>query len=549
MRRLWIVAALGAVVGCDGDDTVPLPLHSATVGDDDDDDVLPSGDDEASVVLVVQQPNALDAEGSTTLTAVFAEDARGWIDLTECFTSYCTNQLPGSLGEFVTVQGPDGTLQQDLLTRNQGKEVTLGEFGAERQANDDFVYYFGGWDKAKNLGNQPMGFGFDGPSWGRYAGTDDIRPPTPMVVESPVPLESHEFVSSDVIPLLWEPGSRGDVFLLVTTPAERRLYWLEDTGSYDLDLRAMGLVDQAPVTLDLGRWSRDGVDLDGNVATLTVKSNQRLDGVWRDIGARSPIDLYDTCGEARDAPGATSGNYRGDFTDFANNLRPRLGQCTPWTALGQDAIVPVDLRSNDQLYVSYRLPTGDASLYITTDCADLGECVAGRDSTIGFGAETVTWVNNGDDQRVYVVMDAFAEFTSDFTLDLEVTSLGGAVFMDTCAEAIAQGPIAPNTYQGRIGGNANLLTPQCFLAGTGGEGVLQVYLLPGQTLDATVTTNGAPAAALYLLYNCSLGDSCLDVEPAKHLTYVNETAVSEFLYLVLDGPPGVDSYVLDLAVY
>ena len=124
----------------------------------------------------------------------------------------------------------------------------------------------------------------------------------------------------------------------------------------------------------------------------------------------------------------------------------------------------------------------------------------------------------------------------------------GAIFEPTCVDAIARGPAESGTYQGYVGANPNRLVPECWPQSDGGEGLTQVFLLPDQTLDAEVTTEGAPNAALYLLYNCSIADSCLDVAPSKHLVYQNQSGASEFLYLVLDGPPGLDGYVLDLSI-
>ena len=392
---------------------------------------------------------------------------------------------------------------------------------------------------------------FFGGAWADYRGTDDIQPPSPIVVTQPAPTESHEFLSSDGIHLEWEAGGRGDVMMLVTTPVERRLYWLEDTGSYDLDLVPLNLVDGALVAIDLGRWSRDGVDLDGNVVTMFVKSNQHLEGDWRNLDGRQPLsDIYDTCAEAVGGVPLVAGNYIGDIRSYENDLRPRAGQCTAYTANGQDGILPIDLLDNDQLEVTYRLPNGDSSVYLTTDCDDLTECVAGRDANLQGGDETFTYVNDQGDRRMYLVLDGFDRYNSAFNLDVEITSLGGAVFQDTCAEAIGQGPVNPNAYQGRLGGNQNLLQPDCSPNSDGGEGVLQVFLLPGETLDAQVTTNGSANAAMYLMYNCSIADSCLPgVAPGKRLSYQNTTGASEFLYLVLDGPPGLDTYVLDLLIY
>lgn len=553
-RRAVRWVALGGVLALSAcidrpSGTTTLGRHTGDVTGDDDDTTIVARDDDGSVILSIQQPSAVNPDGSTTLTGLFVESNKGWLNLAECFTWFCTSQLPAAPGDSVLVQGIDESLRDELVYRDVGNRISLGDLSASRQEDQDFVYYSAGSARPAELGSRPIGLSFGG-AWGDYVGTDDVTPPTPMIVTQPSTIDPLEFLSSDPIHLEWEPGSRGDVFLLVTTPVERRLWKLEDVGSFDLDLTAQNLPDGTPVTLDLGRWAQGAVDANGNVANILVKSSQHFEGTWRTISARVPLyDVYDTCGEAVSGVPLVAGNYTGDIRSFTNDLRPRSGVCTPWTANGQDGIVPIDLRADDQLEVTYRLPNGDASVYLTTDCADLGECFVGRDANLNGVAENLTYVNDQGDRRVYLVLDGFDAYQSAFTLDVDITSLGGSVFVPTCAEAITQGPIAPGSYQGRVGGNANLLEPDCAPNVAGGEGLLQVFLLPNETLDVDVTTNGAPNAVMYLLYNCSIGDSCLGVAPSKHLVYQNQTGASEFLYLVLDGPPGVDSYVLDLAIY
>jgi hypothetical protein len=245
---------------------VPKPIgHSGLPTGDDDTTSVPPSDDDGSVVLAIQNPSALDPAGSTSFTALFVESDRGWLNLVECFTSFCASQLPAGPGDSVLVNGIDTTLRDDLVSRDVGDEVTLGPATARKQQDGRFVYYSTVETRALDFGSRPMGLSFGG-EWPEYSGVDDVVPPTPMVALLPSTSEVFELFSSDLLRLEWEPGSRGEVYLLVTTPVERRLYQLEDTGSYDLDLRGLGLPDDAPVTLDLGRWSQGGVDAGGNVA-------------------------------------------------------------------------------------------------------------------------------------------------------------------------------------------------------------------------------------------------------------------------------------------
>lgn len=553
---LPFVAFLGACSG--GVPTVPGGTDTGTlVGDDDDDATGPINDDQGSLV-VVQTQGSVAAGPNTLFAGMFVETSRGWENLAQCVAaadSFCIDQWP-SPDDWVPVQPFAPAILADLYSRDVGDTVTLGPWSAAYTFDADvgLGFYFQSYNAATPA-TGPLGVGFSAGEWGDYAGSADITPPTPIEITSHDPDRNSDFYDSEPIPLRWTPAAAGEVFLVVDTFAEKRLYALQDDGAHDLDLSGMGLGDGARVGLTLGRWSRATVDVDGHQLEVQIQSNQPIPGIWREIGTRSElIPLYDTCAEAVPAPAVAPGSYFGDFSTFAKNHNPGNGGCTGFAATGQDAVVPIELQPDDLLEISYRLLSDDGSLYLLTDCQDEGTCVEGSDRTLTGGTEAVSWFNaTGAPVRVYAILDGFQNVTDLFHLDLVITSLAGDVLKPTCVEAIDQGPIVPGSYYGTLSGNVDLLDPDCAAPAGGGEGLAQVYLAPGQQLSVTASAPGAGNAKLYLLYNCSIADSCLFAADSgtgagESLTYTNSTPFSEYLYLVLDSEVGIGEYFLDVAI-
>jgi hypothetical protein len=236
------------------------------------------------------------------------------------------------------------------------------------------------------------------------------------------------------------------------------------------------------------------------------------------------------------------------------DLDPGENGCTGDRARGIDRIVPIDLFDQDLLTVNYRLISDDASLYLVTDCTDAGTCVLGKDTTGVSGIETAIWLNEtGGPLRVYAVLDAFAEVTDDFQLDVYIDPLGSDVLVDSCVEAIDQGPVGTGSYHGTLAGHDDLLDPDCAAAGaSGGEGVVQVFLLPGQTLTVKANTPGGNPI-VYLVTSCSIEASCFQSSDTldgefEELVYSNGTPFSQNFYVVVDSSLNLADYVLDLEI-
>ncbi|MEO0604163.1 MAG: hypothetical protein AAF211_22190 [Myxococcota bacterium] len=342
-------------------------------------------------------------------------------------------------------------------------------------------------------------------------------------------------------------GAPGEVFLYVETPTRRRLQRLADTGSFDLDLSGAGLTDGDVVELVLGRWTRGEIIEDGRTVAVTLQRNQRIRGVWRSIGVRDSLTVDDTCDDARDAAGIDDGFYEGTFAPPTNSLDPGPDGCTGRAAPGIDGIVPIDVRPQNELRVRFALPDADASLYLVTDCDDAGTCLVGSDQ---LGPESLTWVNESPDLvRVYAVLDVVGEATGDFTLDVQRRALGGDVFVNTCLEAIEQGPIGPGFFEGNLLDHANLLPTYpldgpCGGERQAGEGIAAVVLGGGGTLtvDATGST---PGTTIHVLANCSIAASCV-ASGVETLTYANPSPFERTVYIVVDAELGIDQYRLDV---
>jgi hypothetical protein len=555
--RLFTSLVLGAGLwgpwaGCSGDKDPLIP--TVPTGDDDDDDIVVR-DDEGSLIAIAWQRSVFQ-DPETHLLGVFVETRRGTLNLAQCLGShvpFCVEELPEEPGAWVDAPARSVELVPELTSREVGSPIALGPWQAEYRFDSEkgLGSYYSSTDDIE-LPEGALGLSLDG-AWGPYAGTTDIEAPAPITVTNPDPTVQEDFVSTAPVALRWDSGGEGEVYLLVSSPVGQRLYLLEDTGEYDLDLNPLGLTDGDRVNLLLGRWTRSTVDHDGHEIEVQIQSNQPLHGVWRDVGVRAEFeDLYDDCAAAEAADSALPGNYYGDLLGSAGDLNPGATGCTGGAAGGIDGVVPIDLLPQDLLTVNFQLTQDNASLYLLTDCTDVGTCLDGADTTGAQGVETVTFLNEGSPTRVYAILDSVGEVTDRYNLDIYIDSLGGDILVPTCVEAIAQGPVSTGVYHGNIGGHADLLDPACAEPAGGGEGMAQIYLEPLQTLTASVEAPGADPK-LYLVDNCSLADSCFlaataETGPNESLQYVNSTGLSEFFYLVVDGQLNLGDYILDIAI-
>lgn len=515
------------------------------------------GTDHGSIVLSEWLPSGAEPNPELRLEGIFTEAGLPYVNFAQCVLSargFCTPTLPTQPGETAVTESFDAALLEGAVTRDVGRRVTLGTRKAPYVSDSvtGIGYYLEVWPET-GLEPGPLGLAFSQGAWGGYTGTADVQVPSPMEVLSPNPQAVLDFFDNAPVELTWTvpPDPIGQVYLHYDTPAGQRLLWLPDTGSFSLDLTSLGLAEGDTIDLVLGRWTTGTVLHNGNTAELLVQSNQPLRGSWRSI--RTPLDVYDQCADAELAPSTPPGNYTGSFVGASNRLNPPVDTCTPFPAIGPDQVVPIVLQDQDLLSVQYQLVADDASLYLVTDCNDASTCLSGADAASIGETESLVYLNDtGGPLRVYVVLDAFADVTDAFNLDIQIDALATEVLLPTCADAIRQGPVDDGSYHGTIAGHADNLGPQCATDALGGEGIAQVELGPGQTMTATVDApNGDPK--LYLMTNCAIPDSCIlytDVSTTttEQMIYVNGSPFTQNVYLVLDSFTNLGEYFLDLEI-
>ncbi|MFT4622467.1 MAG: hypothetical protein ACI8PZ_001123, partial [Myxococcota bacterium] len=271
------------------------------------------------------------------------------------------------------------------------------------------------------------------------------------------------------------------------------------------------------------------------------------------------------CLEAQGMAAITdSGTYWGRLGGYRNDIDPGQGNpCTGFGAPGNEGMIALELDPFEIVTVNYRLEIGDASVYLVEDCASGNSCLAGADATLLGDLESFQYFNNTDDpQRLYLVLDAYenqegGRALGTFELDLAIDQLLDPDMHDSCPAAQMQAVAAgPGTYYTDYLPFTNQLNPGpggCTASSMSGpESMTKVTLQAGETLVATVTMPGGDPG-IYLLYNCTNPFSCPVGADARGdaieaIGYINNTPISETLYLVVDTKFGMLPYFLTLDI-
>jgi hypothetical protein len=103
-------------------------------------------------------------------------------------------------------------------------------------------------------------------------------------------------------------------------------------------------------------------------------------------------------------PFSLSGSTASACPDYA---LPGSG-CTGFLANGRDVVYKVESFAGDSISLDYVQDEADASIYIVTDCSDpAGTCVAGEDSTLVGGHETLAY-RFTTPGTYYIILDSFS---------------------------------------------------------------------------------------------------------------------------------------------
>jgi hypothetical protein len=101
-------------------------------------------------------------------------------------------------------------------------------------------------------------------------------------------------------------------------------------------------------------------------------------------------------------------NLSGTTANACPNYSPGDEGCTRFAANGRDVVYKVNAVAGDSLYLDYVQSAADASIYIVTDCSNpAGSCVAGEDSTLVGGHETLSYEFTSSG-TFYVILDSFS---------------------------------------------------------------------------------------------------------------------------------------------
>ncbi len=518
-------------------------------------------------IVVEMNADSVVGDAETRVIGVFTDPPTDVTNLAQCLAGqqFCLREeLPREVGASVDAEPFDTAILTTLDTVSAGPSITLGDWSAPVvfDSTTDLRFYTQ-ITPGTVTSEPPLDLEVPGDAWPATTAEGIVEMPDPIGLRLLDPTIEQEFVDVDGIPLRWVPGddggappfaddegsgtlgAPGEVFLYIETPGRRRLQRLADTGSFDLDLSGANLADGDEVELVLGRWTRGEVVDGARRTVVTLQRNQRIRGVWRSVGVRRRLVLADTCEEVETLAGLDDGFYEGRFDPETNVLDPGPGGCTGRAAGGPEGLVPVDVRPQHELSVRFALPDAEASLYLLTDCDDVGTCLVGSDR---LGPETLAWVNESESLvRVFVALDVVGEPEGDFTLDVRRRALGGDVLVNTCIDAIEQGPIGPGFFEGSLLDHSNLLVsyPEdgpCGGVRDAGEGIAAVQLGGGQTI-AIDAQGSTPGTGIHLLANCSIAASCVAFG-ADTLTWTNPTPFERTVYIVLDAEVGIDQYRL-----
>jgi hypothetical protein len=134
----------------------------------------------------------------------------------------------------------------------------------------------------------------------------------------------------------------------------------------------------------------------------------------------------DTCADAM----AMGEIGTGDYYTAANLLlgynddmsMPDMNPCTLFQTKGNEGFIPIVLENGQTVDLTYTSISGDASIYLLTDCFTAASCVEGADDTLGGEPETLSHKNTtGVDQVLYVGVDCWdTPLCWDYTLEMHI---------------------------------------------------------------------------------------------------------------------------------
>lgn len=557
MRQLLPLFAL--LAGCPGTPSTPTD-PTGTPTDTDPPTVVP-GSDQGNLALVRGYENGELVRAE--LVGVFANDLQDYLNVAHCLTddlTPCLTEVPESVGSSVQYDLLDRYVESQSLYRYVGLSVPLGPHEAFYEVAGPVSRYYA--DVTENVDFEGPADVSIGVEWGDHTLTDAITVPPGLVVLDPPSDETlTAFSDNDAFTLTWEPGGADEMVLFVQTDDETdpgRMFRLEDTGSYALDLNALGLIDNTLLDIQLARWQRASHDLDGHALDILVTAEVDFTVQYVPVGLSTPIEVVGSCEEG--PPVLDPGAFYGDLSELENTFEESICLQSVEPATGSDALYTVEVQPRHRMELDFRQLQANAAMYLLESCDPIEPvCVEGADRGFGLQTESITRFNPDPvvPETYTLVLDSVNVGTGGlFFLDHRSIPIPEPDLADTCQDATDAPPIEPGEY---YAGTPQLLSPAlnpgfngCTSTGmTGNDGTRRVVLEPGQTLTATVNMEDSDPA-LYLSTDCDDLTTCVQGDDAdgtvETLTYTHNGSTPLTAYLTVDSRLDLQPFFLTIDI-
>lgn len=556
MRFLSLVVLLAACKGgaATSTDTASPPPTGDPV-------VPPIGTDEGTLTLV------RGFEGGelvrSELVGVFASDLQDYLNVGACILddlTPCLTDLPAAEGEQRPYDLLDRYVETQSSYRYLGLAVSFGPFETYYQVDEVISWYYA--DVAEQ---GPLGGPADvslAVEWGEHELPAAVTIPDGLIVTSPPQGETLRAYSDDTdFEITWEPQGAAEMYLFVQTDDESdlgRVFRVDDDGSYTLDLTDLGLFEDALLDIQLARWTRETVDLDGNELQLLVTDEADFLVEYVPVGGRVPVVPSPDCETAEVLP---EGRYYADLDGYPNSFE--VLECLQSLELsdGRDAVFLVDIPPRHRMTLELRQLQANGALYLLETCDPFEPvCTDGADRGFGLQTETLTRFNPSADQpeQLTVVVDGIGASQGGlFFLDHTETSVPEPDVADTCSDAATLPLLQPGQYYlGSPEAFSNALNPGfdgCTTRGQAGSDFTARIEVPAfSTLDFGVDLPGS-SPSIYLTEDCTDLDTCLiaadgSIDGIELLTWQNTSGRDREVYVTVDSTDGIGSGFVTMTI-
>ncbi|MEZ4236061.1 MAG: hypothetical protein R3F59_07850 [Myxococcota bacterium] len=568
MIRSLTALSLLLVAACSGSDGVAPPVVDDYTPPPNIDTGWPAGD--LASLQIVHSVN----DDETKAYGVFADSAPSFLNLAECSIdgTICINGFP-DVDDWEELDPDQEAERESIVTRFAGYDIKMGSYTLPYREDPDthfgFYYFDAGSDNQEGLIDLAWGGQLEAVGYDEEEKPPQVYVPPPIELQKPAAGDHITFTNNEFVPFEWVPTGEGEVTLAVFTRFTlARQYQLKDDGYFELDADSLGLSGTTEdLTFLFTRWLRTDVNYKGHSVKFIASSEAYFTGQYIQVGSRDFLSTPDECTEAEGRAALEAGNWWGYLgnsvnADYTANC---LNGGFDAGSAGRDGVFRIDIQPKHSIGIEYNTFDESASIYLASSCNNVenNSCFVGNDTSPDPNtSEYVQYFNPDDEMRsVYVVLDTTESGPTVYTLDMTDDELGPPDMYDNCADAQAalssSQTLQAANYYADFTAYTNTLNP-----GSGGctgtslpgpESMVPVTLQSGETLQVNVSMpTGDPA--VYLLYNCQNTVSCTvgaddSLGSSEAVTYQNQSAGTENLYIVVDSKVSMQPYFLGVQIY